>query len=140
MNLFNRPLGHDLVEVEEAGTPYTTQLRFADHLLVADEPVALGGANKGPSPMEVALGALGACTAITLRMYANRKGWAVDRLAVRVHQRVADDKVPEIVRDIRLSGALDAEQRARLLDIANKCPVHKLMTENKRVLTSLIGV
>lgn len=139
MSLFNRPLGHDLVEVEEAGAPYTTQLRFAEHVLVADEPVALGGADKGPSPFEVALGALGACTAITLRMYANRKGWPVERLAVRVHHRVADDKVPEIVRELRLTGALDAEQRARLLDIADKCPVHKLMTENKRVLTSIVG-
>src|SRR6185503_5965287 len=108
------------------------------HLLVADEPVASGGQDAGPTPYDLLLVALGACTSMTLRLYADRKGWPLGEVVVELeHARVyAEDcvhceepraMIDGIRRRITLGGRLDAAQRTRLAEIAKKCPVHKTL-------------
>ncbi len=118
------------------------------HHLTADEPDANGGHDLGPGPYELLLMALGACTSMTLRLYARRKQWPVERIVVRLtHARdyaedceACDTKtvmLDHIERTIELKGALDDAQRTRLLGIANQCPVHRTLT-SKIVITSRV--
>jgi putative redox protein len=122
-------------------TPYTVTLSDEHgHQWLADEPTAGGGGNRGPAPYQLLLSALGACTAITLRMYATRKGWALP--AVKVELQFNPDGVPaaggsDIRRRITLQGEFSAAQRERLLQIANVCPIHKVLTGEVRIATSL---
>lgn len=113
------------------------------HHFLSDASVEKGGQDKGPTPYELLLAALGSCTSITIRMYAERKGWALDKVSVRLTHHREDDMgnavIDVITRDITLEGKLDAEQRARLLEIANKCPVHKTLGNNPRLLSRLEG-
>ncbi|PWK85338.1 OsmC family protein [Fulvimonas soli] len=129
------------VTATPGATPYTVVL--ADeraHEWLADEPRELQGADAGPMPTELLLSSLGACTAITLRMYAARKGWPLDdvRVVLRLNPQGAPaDGHSEIQRQLVLHGALSAEQRERLLAVANACPVHKLLTGEIRIATTL---
>ena len=100
---------------------YRTDIALGSHRLVADEPAVLGGQNDGPAPYELLLASLGACTAITLRMYADRKGWPMTSVEVELQWRREEDG-PRIVRTLRPQG-LDAQQRQRLVDIAERTPV-----------------
>ncbi|WP_282060626.1 bifunctional alpha/beta hydrolase/OsmC family protein [Roseobacter litoralis] len=118
------------------------------HHLVADEPLAYGGTNKGLSPYGLLSAGLGACTSMTIRMYARRKGWPLDQISVdvnhdKVHAQDAEtgvgDKIDTWRRRITLTGALDAEQRARLLEIADKCPVHRTLERSSTVITELVN-
>ncbi len=117
------------------------------HHTLADEPVAYGGTNKGMSPYGFLAAGLGACTSMTLRMYARRKGWPLDHVSVDVsHDKVhAQDaagagsvRVDTFRREIRLTGDLDDDQRARLLEIADKCPVHRTLEHGAKVETVLV--
>ena len=129
-----------VVTVEESGTgKFTQTLHSGPHQLVADEPEEYGGNNEGPGPYEYILMGLGACTNMTIRMYADRKKIPLERVRVILsHQKIhAEDcvdceskegKIDEIVREITLEGDLTGEQRQRLLDIANRCPVHRTLT------------
>lgn len=101
---------------------YRTQIDVGGHPLVADEPQALGGANAGPAPYDLLLASLGACTAITLRMYADRKTWPLDSVDVALHFSRNEDGSAKIDRALTIVG-LDDEQKARLLDIAERTPV-----------------
>jgi putative redox protein len=135
------------VIVTDAGTgKYTQQVSAGRHMSLADEPVAVGGDDAGPSPYDLLLSALGTCTAITLRIYADRKGIPLKRATVwlrhdRVHaQDCADcetDKglLSQITRDIHLEGELDDEQRLQLMGIADRCPVHRTLTSEIVVRT-----
>ena len=109
------------------------------HTWHADEPVADGGADTAPTPMQIMLSALGACTAITLHMYAGRKQWPLTHVDVDLQLnpegKPADGN--QITRTITLHGGLDEEQRTRLLQIANACPVHKLLTGEVRIASTL---
>jgi putative redox protein len=117
--------------------PYATQLVIGSHHAVADEPVAIGGGDTGPAPDEILLSALAACTAITLRMYAQRKQWPLEGVDVEVEyaERGKDKNV--LRRTVHLRGPLDDGQRERLLQIANACPVHRILTGTVEVPTSL---
>lgn len=101
------------------------------HTFVADEPPEAGGTDEGPMPFELLAAALGACTNMTLRLYADRKGYALEGLEVRLEQRV-EGLERHILRLITVRGALDDDARGRLLAIANKCPVHRAL-EGSRV-------
>jgi putative redox protein len=107
--------------------------------LVADEPVALGGLDLGPTPHDLVAAALAACTAQTLRLYAGRKAWPLGPVRVEVIHRRDPAATPADSFDRRtvLGGSLDADQRARLLDIAKRCPIHLLLTAGARVETAL---
>lgn len=118
--------------------PYATQLVVGHHHTVADEPVDLGGGDTGPSPTEILLSALGACTAITVRMYAERKQWPLDGVEVKLAYAERGKEKTVISRQLELRGNLDSGQRERLLQIANACPVHKLLTGTVEIPTALV--
>jgi uncharacterized OsmC-like protein len=105
--------------------------------LAGDEPAELGGTDTGPNPFEYLLSALGCCTSMTLAMYAKRKAWPLEAVEVHLrHERVVGQSpVDRITRVVKLEGALDEEQRTRLLEIANKCPVHQTLTKGAFVET-----
>lgn len=129
--------------------PYATAVAMGGrHHLTADEPAPLGGTDLGPNPYELLLASLGACKAITLRMYADRKSWPLDGVSVqltqeRVHAKdcedcEADDGVVHLVRcTLTLLGDLTPEQRSRLLEIADKCPVHRTLSGEIAIRSAL---
>ncbi len=127
---------------------FTTDIKAGKHSFVADEPVAIGGKDLGPSPYDLLLASLGACTAITLRMYADRKEWDLKEVVVELkhskdYYTDCEDcessgvKIDIIERIIHIKGDLDDEQKKRLLIIADKCPVHKTLHNEIKVKTDL---
>ncbi len=120
-----------------AGSKFRQTLRVGPHVLTADEPTEHGGDDAGPEPHEWLLSGLAACTSITVKMYADRKGWPLEAIEVSVDgSRQGDAFV--LSRRVELRGALSEEQRARLLEIANKCPVHRTLTGPIRIETDLV--
>jgi|CXWL01.1.fsa_nt_gi putative redox protein len=130
------------VRAISTATPYAITLRDdLGHEWTGDEPVDLGGGNTGPTPKHLLLSSLGACTAITLQMYAARKQWALAGVEVEVefHAAVKPATGTDIVRRIALKGELSQEQRERLLAIAESCPIHKVLTGEVRIASSLVA-
>ena len=136
------------VIIRGAANAFTQEITAGTHRLVSDEPAAAGGTGTGPTPYDLLLGALGACTSMTIAMYAKRKAWPVDGVTVRLrHSRShakdcetcdsSEARLTVIDRDIELQGPLDEAQRARLLDIANRCPVHLTLTSTIEIQTRL---
>ena len=127
---------------------FTQTITAGKHRLRADEPASAGGTDTGPSPYELLLAGLGACTAMTVRMYADLKQLPLDKVTVRLrHEKVhaqdcaecetREGKIDRIDREIELAGGLDEAQRARLLEIANKCPVHRTLRSEVWIPTRL---
>lgn len=134
--------GDVVVEIGTRG--FTSSVQTAEHQIVADEPESMGGDDLGPNPYELLLASLGACTVMTLRMYAKRKQWPLETAKVtlrhgRVHAEDCEDceqttgKVDRIDVELSIEGPLDAEQRARLLEIAHRCPVHRTLTSETKI-------
>ncbi len=115
---------------------FRTEIISGAKQVVADEPEELGGTNKGPAPGEFLLISLASCTAITIRMYADRKKWSVEKITVEVDFEKIDNKTV-FKRELLLEGDLTEEQRTRLLQIANACPVHKTLTNPIEIETIL---
>jgi putative redox protein len=128
--------------------PMTALMRYGKHELYIDEPLEAGGTGLGPDPYAYILGALGACTAITMELYASRKGWDLEKVEVSLsHEKFYPQdcenckdefaKLNHINRDIKVYGRLDEEQVRRLEAIAMKCPVHKTLENGIRIETSI---
>jgi putative redox protein len=116
---------------------YHTEIIANGKVVVADEPEDLGGTDTGPAPGEFLMISLASCTAITLRMYADRKKWPVERIRVEVNFEKIDQKTI-FKRDIALYGDLTEEQQQRLLHIANQCPVHNTLTHPIEITTQVL--
>jgi len=123
--------------------PFTAAISVGRHRLTADEPESAGGGDAGPDPYEFLLAGLGACTAMTIRLYASHKGWPLDHVEVRVTQTARATKgAPKDVfeREISLVGELSAEERARLLEVAERCPVSRTLAGGSTIQAQLVDV
>jgi uncharacterized OsmC-like protein len=137
------------VIVRGSAAGFAQEIHAGRHRLHADEPVAAGGADSGPSPYDLLLASLGACTSMTVGMYARRKAWPLGEVTVHLrHSKIyakdceecetKEGMLDRIERDIQLGGPLTDEQRAKLLEIANKCPVHRTLTSEIQIHTRLV--
>jgi uncharacterized OsmC-like protein/fermentation-respiration switch protein FrsA (DUF1100 family) len=136
----------NVVVRETRASKFQQTVTTGPHQMLADEPIAAGGRDTGPGPYDFVLAGLGACTSMTMRMYADRKALPLDRIAVTLqHKKIhAEDcaecetregMLDQIDRVISIEGALDADQRKRLMEIADKCPVHRTLTSEVRIVT-----
>ena len=134
------------VVTQTVAAGYRTEIAARGHTLLADEPKSVGGDDTGPTPYDLLMAALGSCTGITLRMYADRKGWPLDRIRVSLqHDKMhlhdcadceeGDHRVDQVERRILLEGDLSDEQRDRLMEIADRCPVHRTLDAGVRIKT-----
>lgn len=134
-------MGASTVTVASGASPYHVTIKTdSNHEWAADEPVNVGGGDTAPSPTELLLSSLGACTAITLQMYAGRKQWSLSSVEVSLQFNPAGKPAAgnsEITRAITLHGKLDDEQRQRLLQIANSCPIHKVLSGTIAIQSAL---
>ena len=141
--------GGEQVVIRTAAGSFQTEVWAAGHHLLSDEPVEVGGTGTGPSPYDYLAAALGTCTSMTLQVYAERKGWPLEEAVVHLHHDKvhAEDcahceseagKVDRLERHIEVHGPLGSEQKARLLEIANRCPVHRTLTTEIDVQTRLV--
>ena len=133
----------DVVRVFENGyAKYAQTIRSRHIQVLADEPTSIGGADTGLSPYELMSAGLGACTSMTLRMYSERKKWDVGDITVDVrHKKVKDasgNDVDEFQRELSIGGSPSDEQRAKLLEIADKCPVHRTLHRVSAVKTDIV--
>jgi putative redox protein len=137
------------VVVSGRGESLAQEIVVGHHRLAADEPTWSGGTDTGPNPYDLLLAALGSCTSMTLALYARRKQWPLEEVRValrhsKIHAADCEDcetkegRLDRIERDLELRGALSAEQRARLLEIANKCPVHRTLISEIDIRTRLV--
>lgn len=140
--------GPRTIIVHGRASGFAQRIAIEQHRLTADEPLSAGGTDTGPNPYDLLLAALGACTSMTVAMYARRKHWPLDSVTVRLsHSKVhaadceeAETKVgllDHVHREVELTGSLSEEQRARLLDIATKCPVHRTLASEIVIQTHL---
>lgn len=148
MDLAEEP--RKVVVQETRKSKFNQIVTVGPHHLVADEPVAAGGEDAGPGPYDFLLAGLGACTSMTMRLYADRKSLPLDRVTVTLkHSKIyakdcaecetRDGMLDQIERDIAIDGALDAEQRKKLMEIADKCPVHRTLTSEIRIVTKAVN-
>src|ERR1700752_2695141 len=137
------------VVVRGSAAGFSQEILAGRHRMTADEPASAGGTDTGPSPYDFLLAALGACTSITLGMYARRKGWPLEEVTVNLrHSKIhasdcadceaKNEMLDRIDRDIHLAGSLTMEQRSKLLEIADKCPVHRTLTSKIDIRTRAV--
>ena len=139
----------DAIVSESGQGRFTQEVTMGTHVITADEPIVNGGNDLGPSPYDFLLAALGSCTSMTLRMYADLKKIPLKKVIVKLqHEKIhatdcadcenSNSKVDHINRQIELQGELTDDQRKKLLDIANKCPVHRTLTSKIIITTELV--
>jgi uncharacterized OsmC-like protein len=137
------------VIVSGSAAGFVQEILAGPHRLIGDEPASSGGSDRGPSPYDFLLAALGSCTSMTVGMYARRKGWPLENVTVNLrHSRIyasdcaecdtREGMVDRIERDIHFSGNLTPEQRSKLLEIANKCPLHRTLTSEINIRTRAV--
>ena len=132
------PVGERVVVAETGRGRFEVEARAPSASFLIDEPVPAGGLGSGPNPYDLLSAALGACTTMTIRLYANRKAWPLTHVQVCVqHHRATLTSKDLFERTISLQGPLDEAQRARLLEIAEKCPVHLTLTQGSQIQTNL---
>ena len=128
---------------------FAQEIHAGPHRLHADEPASAGGTDTGPSPYDLLLAALGACTSMTVSMYARRKAWPLEEVTVHLrHSKIyaadcgecetKEGMLDRIERDIHFAGPLTEEQRSKLIEIANKCPVHRTLTSEIDIVTRAV--
>ena len=138
----------DVIVWGEGGT-FAQQIAAGRHRLKGDEPDSVGGSDTGPSPYDFLLAALGSCTSMTVAMYARKRNWPLELVTVWLrHSKIyaadcaqcesKEGMLDRIERDVRFEGSLTAEQRSRLLEIANKCPMHRALTSEINIRTQLV--
>jgi putative redox protein len=129
----------EAIVVDETGVgPFQVEVRAGSATFLMDEPVEVGGQGTGPNPYDLLSSALGACTLMTIRLYARRKAWPLERVRLKVtHSRASLDASDHFEREIELIGDLDETQRAKLMDIAMRCPVHLTLERGSQVGTHL---
>ena len=138
---------HVIVHGDAKG--FGQKVQVGPHHLTADEPVSFGGTDSGPSPYGLILAALGSCTSMTIGLYARKRSWPVEKISVslwhsKIHAKDCDDcetkegRIDGIEMEIHLDGALTDEQRAKLMEIAEKCPVHQTLTSEINIKTRAI--
>jgi len=137
----NQDLGESVLVSETRLGRLQMVVRGPAYALIADEPRSVGGLGSGPDPYGMMAGALGACTAMTIRLYADRQGWPLERVQVSVrHHRASLEARDLFERSVYLEGPLDDAQRTRLLEIAERCPVHKTLDRGADIRTVLTPV
>jgi uncharacterized OsmC-like protein len=145
----NRSDNPPQIVVRGGAAGFAQEIQIGPHHLLADEPVAFGGTDTGASPYDFVLAALGTCTSMTISLYARRKGWPLESVTVSLHHSKihATDcaecetkvgKIDRIEREIQLTGALTSEQRSKLMEIADRCPVHQTLTSEINIQTRAV--
>lgn len=135
------------VVIRTGASGFRTEIAASGHTLVADEPAALGGTGEGPTPYDYLAAALGACMAMTIRLFASRRGWPLEQVTVRLrHSRVHETDcedcethevgIDQFERDVELSGSLTPEQHLGLLRIADRCPVGQTLARGVRIVSA----
>lgn len=143
----SEPRSEGWVVVEGDADAFVQDVTAGAHRLRSDEPVAAGGSGSGPTPYDLLLASLGSCTSMTVAMYARRKQWPLERVIVRLRHfrthagdcaacEAQDTQLDVIEREIEFRGELTADQRDRLLSIANRCPVHRTLTSQIDIRTT----
>ena len=128
---------------------FAQRIEAGSHRFVTDEPASFGGTDTGPSPYDLLMAALGSCTSMTIGLYARKRRWPLEEITVSLHHskihaqdcddcETKDGKVDRIWREIHLTGALTDEQRAKLMEIADKCPVHQTLTSEINIKTRAV--
>jgi putative redox protein len=141
-------LSHVIVRGNATG--FAQEIQIGSHRLTGDEPVSSGGTDTGPSPYDMLLAALGSCTSMTISLYARRKGWPLEGVTVLLsHSKIyaadcaeceiREGKIDRIEREIKMTGQLTPEQRSKLMEIADKCPVHRTLTSEINIRTKEKG-
>ena len=142
----NNPPG---VIVRGGSAGFAQEIEIGPHRLKGDEPLAFGGTDTGPSPYDFLLAALGTCTSMTISLYARRKGWPLENVTVSLHHskihavdcaecETKVGRIDRIEREIQLTGALTTEQQAKLMEIADRCPVHQTLTSEINIRTRAV--
>lgn len=130
-------------------TGFAQEIHVGKHHIVADEPISFGGSDRGLSPYDLLLAALGSCTSMTIGYYARSRKWPLEKIMItlrhaKIHARdceeceTKDGKIDRIERDIQLTGALDDEQRKKLMEMADRCPVHRTLTSEINIRTRAV--
>jgi putative redox protein len=131
-------IGESIIVDETKNGPFQLKVRAGSATFIVDEPVGVGGLGSGPNPYDLLSAALGACSVMTVRLYATRKKWPLDRVRATVtHHRSSLDTADAFHLELQFLGSLSAEQEQKLLEMASHCPVHKTMERGATVVTSL---